>query len=335
MQARQGWFDAVMLGSSTTTYIDQNAFAPLNLFPYSAALMYPGEYKGYIDRLSASNGLPKIIILGVDFFGSRVKKSDDGSSVETAIDYSGDPRYILGYLLSIDLLERSIITAGNSLAVFRPIENLDHYDRRNRRVFAEGMNQQRRAFRFVESLENYRAHRYSNYSYNDHLATLWRELREAYPHARFIVFTTPIAEPLLALLVSEVGVDNFERWLTDLTLSFGEVWNFSTVNSVTTTPEYYRDVVHFHQRIGSLIADRLMDRALPRQFADFGQLVTPTNLATYLAKIRNQLAHVDADPIATACARLEAAGGAAAECRDPAALQAPAPPGQDAAGLAR
>ena len=140
MQARRGWFDAVMLGSSTTTYIDQNAFAPLNLFNYSAALMYPDEYKDHIDRFSASNGPPKIIILGVDFFGSRVKKSGDGRPVETAIDNSGDPRYILGYLLSIDLLERSIITAGNSLGVFRPIENVDHYDRRNRRVFAEGMN---------------------------------------------------------------------------------------------------------------------------------------------------------------------------------------------------
>src|SRR4051794_12799331 len=115
MQARQGWFDAVMLGSSTTTYIDQNAFAPLNLFNYSAALMYPDEYEFYIDHFSALNGSPKVIILGIDFFGSRATKSDDGRSVETAIDNSGDSRYVLSSLLSIDLLEKSIITAVNSV----------------------------------------------------------------------------------------------------------------------------------------------------------------------------------------------------------------------------
>jgi hypothetical protein len=139
-------------------------------------------------------------------------------------------------------------------------------------------------------LEVFRTKLYVNYRYNEDLPELWRALREAYPHARFLVFTTPVAEPMFALLVKEGRLDAYERWLADMTAAFGEVWDFMGLNSVTTDLSQYRDAQHFHPRVGQLIADRLMGRPLPLGRADFGQRVTRDTLAGHMELIRSQLA---------------------------------------------
>ena len=152
------------------------------------------------------------------------------------------------------------------------------------------------------------------YSWRDseQLPQLWRDLREAYPHARFLVFTTPIAEPMFALLVKEGRLEDYGRWLADLTAAFGEVWDFMGLNGVTTDLSRYRDAQHFDPGVGRLIADRLLGRPLPPERADFGRLVTPATLAAHLALIRGQVPCLDPDPIQTARARLANGGRAGA-----------------------
>ena len=52
LQARPGQFNAVMLGSSRSTYIDQNDLSPLHLFNYSVNAMWPQEYRQYLDHFA-------------------------------------------------------------------------------------------------------------------------------------------------------------------------------------------------------------------------------------------------------------------------------------------
>ena len=112
---------------------------------------------------------------------------------------------------------------------------------------------------------------------------------------------------MFALLIREGRLEDYQHWLTDLTATFGEVWDFMGLNSVTTDLTQYRDAQHFHPRIGTMIVDRLLGRPVAPEHADFGRLVTRQSLPEHMAFIRSQSACVDADPIRTARARLERA----------------------------
>jgi hypothetical protein len=311
LRARPGRFDAVLLGSSRVTYVDQNDFVPRRLFNHAANAMWPQEYRPYLDHFARLNGPPELVVLGVDFHMSRHLRPGGPRDPAAYLERAGDPRYLVSSLLSFDLSGRSLRVVARSAGLLGPAEGLDRYDRRNVRRFDEAIDDAYRAREVLADLELFRAELYAGYRYNEDLPRLWRGLREAYPRARFLVFTTPVAEPMFAQLVQEGRLDAYERWLADLTTAFGEVWDFMGVNSVTSDPAQYRDAQHFHPRVGRLIADRLLGRPLPPRHADFGRRVTRATLAAHLAWIRGQVPCLDPDPIGTARARLADGAGAA------------------------
>jgi hypothetical protein len=275
LRAHPGRFDAVLLGSSRSTYLDQHDFAPWRLFNHAVNAMWPQEYRPYLDHFTEVNGrAPALVVLGVDFFGSHDGVVGKWQPPETYLRRAGDPGYVLGSLLSFQLLRRSLVTAARSAGFLAPVGQLDHYDRRNVRHFRQRMDETLRASEVLKDLEVFRTRVYLDYDYNERLPELWRGLRAAYPHTRFLVFTTPVAEPMLALLVREGRLGDYERWIGDLTAAFGEVWDFMGLNSVTTDLSRYRDAQHFDPGIGRLITDRLLDRPVAAPHGDFGRLVT-------------------------------------------------------------
>jgi hypothetical protein len=307
LRAHRGQFDAVLFGSSRSTYLDQHDFAPWSLFNHAVNAMWPQEYRPYLDHFTEVNGrTPGLVVLGVDFFGSHDGVVGKWQPPETYLRQAGDPRYVLGSLLNLELLRRSLVTAARSAGLVAPLEQLDYYDRRNVRHSRQVMDETFRASEVLDDLEVFRARVYTDYDYNERLPELWRGLRAAYPNTRFLVFTTPIAAPMFALLVREGRLGDYERWIGDLTAAFGEVWDFMGLNSVTTDLSRYRDAQHFDPGIGRLIADRLLGRPVPAPHGDFGRLVTRETLAAHLGFVRRQLPCLDPDPIRTARERLEA-----------------------------
>ncbi|MFL5336330.1 MAG: hypothetical protein ACJ8H8_24920, partial [Geminicoccaceae bacterium] len=105
--------------------------------------------------------------------------------------------------------------------------------------------------------------------------------------------------------------DDYGRWLADLTVAFGEVWDFMGLNSVTTDISRYRDAQHFDPGIGRLIVNRLLQQPVEPQHADFGRRVTPESLRAHMTYIRAQSACLDRDPVGTARAWVEKAETAA------------------------
>jgi hypothetical protein len=308
LRARPGRFDAAMLGSSRVTYVDRRGFAPWRLANLAANALRPREYRPHLDHFAELNGPPELVVLGVDFSGSRDLRVRDLRDPAAYIRRAGDPRHLAGSLLSLDLLERSVRVAARSAGLLGPAEGFDRYDRRGVRRPREPVGDRRRAKEILRDLESFRAKLYAGYRYDEGLPGLWRGLRAAYPGARFLVFTTPVAEPMFAQLVQEGRLEDYGRWLADLTTAFGEVWDFMGVNSVTSDPAQYRDAQHFHPRVGRLIAERLLGRPLPPRHADFGRHVTRATLAAHLDLVRRQLACLDPDPVRTARARLDGSG---------------------------
>lgn len=306
LQARAGSFDSVLIGSSRASYIDQNDFAPLKLFNYAVNAMMPREYQPYLDHFAAVNGPPKVIVLGVDFFTSRVKPVFDLAPPEFYLARAGDPRYALSTLLSLETATYSLRSVQASLGL-APARKPERYDRDNVRFFGRTITEEMRSRNLLRTLEQYRTRVYGDdFVYDTGLPEVWRRLRESYPDARILVFTTPTSEPLFSLMVKMGRFSDYERWLTDLTDVFGEVWDFMGLNSVTRVQANYLDAHHFEPRIGRLIVDRLQGRPLLAEHADFGRLVRPANLEPHLAAMRRSLRGTDPDPVRTARERLRA-----------------------------
>ncbi|MFO1072716.1 MAG: hypothetical protein U1E17_08565 [Geminicoccaceae bacterium] len=320
LEARKGEFDAVLIGSSRASYIDRHDFAPLKLFNYAVNAMTPREYQPYLDHFAAVNGRPKVIYLGVDLFTSRVKPVFDLAPPEFYLGRAGDPRYLASALLSLETAGYSLRSVQGSLGL-DPARKPERYDRDDVRYFGRTITEEMRYRNLLRSLEQYRTKVYgADFVYDAGLPEVWRHLRESYPEARIVVFTTPTSEPLFSLMVQMGRFPDYERWLADLVGTFGEVWDFMGLNSITTEQHHYLDAHHFEPAVGRLIVARINGGMLPPEHADFGRLVTPANLPAHLATMRGLLPAVDPDPIRTARERLQNGDAAPPDQPRPAGL---------------
>ena len=266
-------YDSLLLGSSRATYIDQNDFTGLRVFNYSANGMKSAELNGYIEYAKRVKGGPlKCIILALDFDDNARYVVEDWPS--HYIDRANSFLYRFRTLLSVDTFIHSL-------------QNLrwksSGYNRDNVKVMfpVTARQRQKEAELQLRLLSGVRE--------DANIKELLRELKHRNPETRFIIFTTPVSKPLFDLFIKTNGIDAYEKWLRDCVEVFGEIYNFMYPNSVTTNPENYKDAHHFHPRIGTLIAHKLLALDDPNIPADFGILVTKDNIDEHLRKIRKQV----------------------------------------------
>lgn len=275
-------FDALLLGSSRATYIDQHDFPGYEVFNLAASGMRPHEYGGYIDVAERTSGKPtSTVFLAIDFFATNRNYRGGEQSPETYFASAREPLYRLKNLVSADLFEKS-------LANFRARQaECDCYDRANVKHMAMPAGEQK-VRNLHHDLDVFREHVYgSGYSYDEGLKEVWHQLRTRYPNTRFVVFTTPTAEPLFRLMVQTGHLADYERWLTDAVEEFGQVRDFMGISSITSNLDNYQDGGHFTPAVGRIIAGKVVGEApLPE---DFGTVVTRDNIAHHLAKIRRAL----------------------------------------------
>lgn len=103
-------------------------------------------------------------------------------------------------------------------------------------------------------------------------------MRDSHPNTRFVVFTTPIAEPLYQEMIKAGRLPDYQRWLRDCTEVFGQVYDFTTPNSVTRNLEFFYDASHVYPAVGTWIAHRISGVEDPSIPGDFGVLVTAADL---------------------------------------------------------
>lgn len=279
---REGTYDAILLGSSRTTYIDQFDFKGWRVFNYGASGMAPEEYAGFLANARASGRWTgKLAILGLDFFGTDAAW-DSGNGADTpaaCLSHARDPLYPFKLLMSLSVASVGVRNVRNALT---PCEN-DWYDRYNvkshiRRTPAEVAHAR------DEDLAEY-AQRYGrDYRYKPALRAMFGELVRENPGTRFLVFTTPESRPLLDLMVTTGHRADYGCWLGDAVAAFGQVIHFDYPNAVTNTPANYYDAHHFRPAVGRLIARRLQGGALP-EMPEFGMRLDAENLPSGLAWI--------------------------------------------------
>ena len=279
-------YDSVLLGSSRATYIDQNDFAPWRTFNYAVNNMLPEEYQDYLDYFTLTQGkAPAVIFLAVDFFATNrnAQRADNFFPPRHYIEQACSPFYRGKLLLSLQVYERAQANYLNA-AVPQPQVNYT-YDRHNVKYLTQHADPDQAEAAIANTVESYKTTLYADYEYGS-LRQYWRALKAAYPQSEFVVFTTPVAAPLLEMLKEQGLYPFYESWLRELTGEFGNVHHFMFINAFTREVNNFFDGSHVYPQAACLLIDFIMGRTTPAEYGTLGMLLTPSDLEEQLSLLR-------------------------------------------------
>jgi hypothetical protein len=277
--------ETLLIGSSRSTYIDQNEFTNMDVYNFSVANMSVQEYNDAIKYAKEHCTKPiKTIIIGLDFFKSSYYESNAKFSIYTYADTLTE-RARWNNLLSWDITKYSYKNFKASLkdepAFIRT------YDRNN--VATTPILPEEEAKKELESkIKKFKETFYGKYKYNAQYKNILATVKNNNPDSKIIVFTTPISEPLFQALVESGTYPHYEKWLREVTEVFDGVYNFMDINTVTKDTSNYFDGHHFYPKVGTLIAHRISNTNDPNLPDDFGKYITNENIDEYLNDLQLQ-----------------------------------------------
>lgn len=269
-------YDTLILGSSRTTYMNQNDLTGHKAYNYSASGMLMEEYNGYTQYAKLKNGRDfDYIVIGLDFFvtNKNLKLENEYHPPSYYINQANQFGYRYKLLLSADVLEYS---KKNYNASKSNVPVTFDYDRNNIKTLNR-VPEAYRDERISQNLVSYKTNIYGNYEYRD-VKKILTQLKQNNPHSTFLVFTTPVSRPLLTLICNEGLLPDYERWLRDSVDVFGQVYNFMYPNAITNDLNNYFDGSHVYPDVEAMIAHKItgcQDDKIP---ADFGMLLTRDNI---------------------------------------------------------
>ena len=278
-------FDALLLGSSRTTYMNRHAFQGMQVFNFSARGMRPQEYLTYIDFTIHDCQQPiQTIILGVDFFGYLNYGSFMFNNAPEIVTTTQSPLYRQKVLLTFDALN----TSFKNIRDF--FNNNNHVDRYNR-------DNVKSSFKHPADLLSWDAYiqkdalEYTKAEYssipNPNYLKILSVIKEKYSNKDFIIYTTPIAKPLFQQLIKTGHYQDYENWLRKLVGTYGIVHHFMYKNFVTENYLiYFADCNHPYVDTNTLIAHQILNLPDANIPSDFGMLLTKENIESKLNELR-------------------------------------------------
>lgn len=273
-------FDAILLGNSRTTYINQNDFdIGYKVFNYAVNAMSVYEYDQVIKNfIKLTGNEPKVILLALEPFSFKGRPVSD---TKEALSNTEDLFYRFKNLVSFDLFRTSI---GNITTTIKFENKL--YDRKQRFYdgnLIKGIQHKNSISneKYISVSENTKI----KFDYDSDLIGLYKDLIKKYPDSKFIVFTLPIHNILLKEESNNKIFNKIENvFLTDIVNTFGEVYHFMYYNEVTSGYLNFFDPYHFYPHIGKMIAQSISKND---NKSGFGIKLNKSNLHNYLNKGKN------------------------------------------------
>lgn len=267
-------YDSLILGSSGVTAINAEDIVP-NGYNYAAAGVFPRDYVMYANFFREIMGKdPDIIVLGVEF--SETDRTERDKNAKQKEDYIGNTTSFLyreRELFSISLFEISRKNFRHAR-----LQDIDYkYDRQGHHILLPQSDIVQR----IEKFQKSEIDQLTAYQYDEDYKRELQNLRDAFPYARFVVFTVPNSAPVYQTMIDEGKWNDYERWLTDVVEVFGTVHHMMWNNSFTEDVTNYRDPVHFSTSAGKNLVD-----ALKGMETDFDMVLTPENLQENLHFLR-------------------------------------------------
>lgn len=262
-------FESILLGSSRTTYINQNAFQQLYVYNYAANNMSPYEYKKFIAYFTEITGKePKNIILGVDFFGTAIEKNKGYSHENFLAQTKSTTRWQILY--NFNLAMHSLKNIKQRIKSTKP-----YYDRDNKKFAPQTHNYQPKTTEEIEK----KLFTYQHYEFDSELKHYYNSLKNQYRNSRFIIYTTPITINQLKNYKKNNYLQYYFRWLRELVEVFGEVHHFMYPNAITKDLNNFFDPTHMMPFVGDKIARYISEG---QKFEDFGITLTKDNIEKFI-----------------------------------------------------
>ncbi len=267
-------YDAVLLGSSVATYINQNHFKKNRVFNYAASGMRPEEFDGYLKFFKRENtGDVKTVFISADF----LEYFDNDylvDSPESYVEKVSAPEYRVKELLSLSTALIGILSGDDS----NPSEWLRHYEPGNVANIA------RRSVKTVEQtiIRSLQTEDFRDLKVDREYESILDDIIATAVDSRIIVFTSPISHFRTELFFERGKREDYENWLRLLVRKFGKVFHFSDINSITSNHrEYYYDSYHSYPEVGDMMIKFIESEGAIRK-DDFGVVLTSKNIDSYL-----------------------------------------------------
>lgn len=269
-------YDSLLLGSSRTTYINQNDFVGLNVYNYSVSSMSIQEYSPFIEYAKKKRGKDfDTIIIGLDFF--KTSETIELENPTVYLNTAQEDIYEFKSLFSLDTLKHSISNFSDSFKSLDEVSSHRVYNRFNV-ADAPKIDEETTVQNVKSTVAEYKKYIYGNtYKYNENYSQILSKLKEENPNTKFIIFTTPVSSPLFNSLISEGRGDDYKRWINETIDVFGEVNHFMYSNSVSEDLSNYYDGHHYYPYVGTLIAHRLIKNKEYNIPSDFGITLNKNN----------------------------------------------------------
>jgi hypothetical protein len=263
-------YKGIIVGSSTSTTIQQDALKGMRLFNYSINGLMPAEFLSIIDYAKKKNGRDlDYILIGLDFISaSKLLSSTVKSNPEKIFDEINNPLYLPKMLISVATLKHSISNFMN----YRKGKHI-YYDRYNNK-YVTSLPRDVLELHMQVGMKHHDESKhpllYNTFQYDNNLKLILKEIKAENPGSRIMVFTTPVIAPLMKLLVEKNLLDDYLRWLLEIVDVFGGYYNFMYPNKITKNYiGYFHDPTHSYPPVGNMILDAIYTKKIDG-ISDFG-----------------------------------------------------------------
>ena len=253
-------YDALMLGSSKVTYMNQNHLPQYKAFNAAVNDMRPNEFIPMINFAKKMNKSDfKEIIIGLDF--ERMMPNPKTQVIASYEKNTLSPLYRYKLLFSIDTFQYSLQNINN-------ITGSDY--KRRSKVYTNDfvVSSYKKSPEFIESkIKEY--NKPSTLQYNENLGTIFAALKKENPNTKFTVFITPLPSPLIeTMFSSKENVKLYKQYIKELVDTFGEIHTFLYLNDVNDNYlNTYTDSGHFYPYVGDYIIKSIHSEVnSPNQF---------------------------------------------------------------------
>lgn len=274
-------YDALILGSSRVTIHNSHLIKSVKTFNLAINGMQPYEFNDYIEYAKRKNQKDfKYIILGLDF--SSLGNSAQPSKIDSYIKITNIPLYRYKTLLSYDTLNISLKNFRNT-AFGKYKKRFKTYDQ-NYIAYAYQKDPESVKNSIQNSLLNLK-NPDINYQRSEYLQIL-NQLKKNNPHTQFIIFTTPLPEPLMTkMLLSSHNRQVYTLWLLDLVNTFGSAYHFFYLNNVTKNyTSTFVDEGHYTSEVGNCIDEKLFNHTCKDdKYNDFGIIINQYNISKIIS----------------------------------------------------
>ena len=269
-------YDSILLGSSSTTYINENYFEKFKVFNYSVSGMIPLEYQHAIKHLESKNkGDIKNIFIALEFFTSnynevtRINKFNIGHYILE----SEDNLYVLKELLNLASLRNIIadnVRTGDFEKYYIRWGNVHHT-----KIFNEKLVSEKIKAGIKKHTKEFAAYTY-HMRYKDELLSL----KKNNSNKNFYIIITPVAKPYMDLILKN-KFQSYIAWLEETVEVFESIYIYPYSNSITNNYlTNFKDNRHYYPIVGKEIVDSIFNENDNELI-----LLTKNNIGSYLSDL--------------------------------------------------